>query len=48
MVGRLEDRRKFATWYDRCPKAFPPAISHVAVIIDRLSVLTSGSLRATV
>ena len=33
MFGRLKDRRRIATRYDRCPKAFLFAITLAATVI---------------
>ncbi len=33
MFGRLKDRRRIATRYDRCPKVFPSAIALAATVI---------------
>ena len=33
MFGRVKDWQRAATRYDRCPKVFPPAITHVAMVI---------------
>ena len=33
MFGRLKDRRRIATRYDRCPKVFPSALALAATVI---------------
>ena len=36
MFGRLEDWRRVATRYERCPKVFMSAIALAAIVIDWL------------
>ena len=33
MFGRLKDRRRVATRYDRCPRAFPSAVALTAAVM---------------
>ena len=40
LFGRLEDGRRVAARYDRCPKVFPSTIALAAAVISCLSALT--------